>query len=134
MSVPHSHIETTTFRSIPAGRGGASGTAPAAMRSLQLANICRPRLRPNRFMTLVIWPPRWPICTRWFHASRLESNCARLSISRMIRLPSWWQSMHPCFCTSSHWSWCCRLAEMPLPSGPVPGNSACAGGRISEYQ
>ena len=134
MSVPHSHIETTTLRSTPCGRGGASGTAPAAMRSLQSANIRRPRSRPKRFMTLVICPPRWPICTRWFQASRLESNWSRLSISRMMRLPSWWHSMQPCFWMSTHWSWCCRVAAMPLPSSPVPGNSFVAGGWISEYQ
>ena len=104
------------------------------MRSLQSANISRPRERPKRFMTFVICEPRCPICTRWSHAARVESNSSRLSISRTMREPSWWQSMQPCFWMSTHWLWSVRVVAMPFPSAPVPGNSDAAGGSISEYQ
>jgi hypothetical protein len=35
---------------------------------------------------------------------------------------------------SSHWSWLFNAGLMPLPSGPVPGNSAGSGARSIEYQ
>ena len=35
---------------------------------------------------------------------------------------------------STHAAWLFIAGEMPLPSGPVPGNSLGAGGSISEYQ
>ena len=34
----------------------------------------------------------------------------------------------------SHSAWLLTSGEMPLPSGPVPGNSLLSGMRISEYQ
>ena len=56
------------------------------------------------------------------------------SISRTIWVPSWWHSMQPCFWMSTHWPWFWRPWAIPLPLGPVPGNSLASGGSISEYQ
>ena len=89
VSPAHSHMVSTRLRSTPSGRGGASGTSPAAMRSLQSANIARPRSRPNRFSTPLICAPRCPKATRWSHASTEESNPSRWLRSKVNRLPIW---------------------------------------------
>ena len=134
VSTPQSHSVTTTFCSRPSGRGGASGIAPLAMRSLQSANIWSAGSRPNRFMALLIWLPRWPVVTRWSHAATVESNSSRSCTTRVAVLPSWWQSWQPCFMLSTQCDWVRMLGLMPLPLFPVPGNSLAAGGSISEYQ
>ena len=45
-------------------RSGGGGTAPAAILSVQSANIFNARGRPNRVMKAFISEPRCPICTR----------------------------------------------------------------------
>ena len=134
VSTPQSHSVTTTFCSSPSGRGGASGIAPSAMRSVQSANICSAGSRPNRFMALLIWLPRWPVVTRWSHAAIVESNSSRSCTTRVAVLPSWWQSWQPCFMLSTQCDWVRMLGLIPFPLFPVPGNSLGAGGSISEYQ
>ena len=122
------------MRSTPAGRGGTGGSSPSAMRSVQSANIPRARSRPKRFIPAFIEAPRCPVCTRWSQAARAESKSSSWSISRVMRLPSWWQSWQPCFMRSTHRAWLVIPGEMPLPSGPVPGNSLPSGTSIREYQ
>ena len=51
-----------------------------------------------------------------------------------MRVPSWWHSWHPCFMRSTHLAWLVIVGEIPLPSGPVAGNSLSSGTSISEYQ
>ena len=46
----------TTIAATGTGRGGAGGTAPAAMRSVQSANIASPRARP-RLLTIRLMKP-----------------------------------------------------------------------------
>ena len=55
-------------------------------------------------------------------------------MSNVNRLPIWWQSWQPCLVTSTQAAWLRSAGGMPLPSGPVPGNSSGAGGSSSEYQ
>ena len=43
-SVPQSHNVTTTLRSTPRGRGGAGGTSPLSMRSVQSDNTFNDRV------------------------------------------------------------------------------------------
>ena len=47
----------TDPRSAPRGRGGACGSSPEAIRSVQSANIRSARSRPNAFSTALICPP-----------------------------------------------------------------------------
>src|SRR5215813_10424026 len=58
---PQSHIEITRLRSTPTGRGGASGYAPAAIRSVQSANALR--CSPKFLKTALMFPPFGPIAT-----------------------------------------------------------------------
>ena len=96
VSVPQSQRVTTTLRSMPAGRGGVwVGASPAAMRSLQSANMRRWSPSPPHMLAML--EPIGPIATRRSHAARCESAASRMSegISRVAWLPTWWQFMHP---------------------------------------
>ena len=73
ISSVHSHWVSTRLRSSPRGRGGAGGTSPLAMRSLQSANMRSPRSRPKRDIHMLISAPRCPIRTRASQASTAES-------------------------------------------------------------
>ena len=77
---------------------------------------------------------RWPVTMRWAQAASVESKSAALGISRVGRLPSWWQSWQPCLSKSTQWACVRTVGGMPLPSAPVPGNSDGSGTCISEYQ
>src|SRR5215831_15813839 len=52
-----SHWVTTIFLSLPCGRAGAGGSSPCATRSVQSANICSARFRPNLESVLLIFEP-----------------------------------------------------------------------------
>ena len=133
---PQPHIVSTRLRSCPCGRGGAGGTWPAAMRSVQSANRPSARSRPMRFNPAFMLGPLRPTWTRWSQASRVESksSMSSIGISRVATLPIWWQSWQPSLSRSTHSAWCRIARPMPLPSGPVPGNSLAAGTSSSEYQ
>ena len=95
-SVPQSHSVTTTLRSAPRGRGGVcAGASPAAMRSVQSANIVR--CSPSRRNMPFIAEPIGPIATRSSHASTWESTAFRIDsgIARVASLPIWWQLRQP---------------------------------------
>jgi hypothetical protein len=47
----------TTFRSMPCGRGGAGGSSPALMRSVQSANIAKARCGPSWLKPLIMFGP-----------------------------------------------------------------------------
>ena len=89
-----------------------------------------------RFSPALMLGPLRPTCTRCSQASRVESKSSRSSIgiSRVAMLPIWWQSWQPSLSRSTHSAWCRMRSLMPLPSGPVPGNSLSAGTSSSEYQ
>ena len=131
---PQPHIVITTLRSTPCGRGGSGGTSPAAMRSVQSAKSCSARSRPIRFSPLFMLGPLRPTCTRWSQAATVESKSSTsiIGISRVAMLPIWWQSWQPSFSRSTHSAWCRMPRLMPLPLGPVPGNSSAAGTSSSE--
>ena len=93
-----------------------------------------PRWRPKRLMVAAMLEARWPVTMRCAQAASVESKSAALGISRVGRLPSWWQSWQPCLSRSIQWACVRTVAGMPLPSPPVPGNSAFSGTSISEYQ
>src|SRR6266704_6133553 len=123
-----SHSVITTLRSIPWGLGGASlGYSPAAMRSVQSANCFSARSRPKPDNRVDICGPSCPDFTRRSHAAMEEENVPRLfGISRVALSPNWWQDSHPTlpvFKSLIHWAWLLTFGEMPLPCGPVPGNS-----------
>src|SRR5690606_13270377 len=69
-----SHCVITTFRSTPDGRGGAGGTAPAAILSVQSANIFNTPSLPHWCIDEIIEAPAWPDCKRRCHASTDDSN------------------------------------------------------------
>ena len=91
-SVPQSHRVRTTLRSTPAGRGGAGGTSPFAMRSVQPANARSGRFLPWFCSTAYIALPRTPVPSRHSHASAcvFSSGLAlrMWSTLRVSRLPS----------------------------------------------
>ena len=130
-----SHSVMTTLRSIPRGRGGAGGTSPFAMRSVQSANIVRAR-GPSPLMLPIMLPPAWPDCRRRSHASRDELNLpSEGGNSRVALLPSWWHARQVPDLMLLRKSPCDLMSgEMPLPAGPVPGNSLSFGGSMSENQ
>ena len=132
-----SHWVITTLRSIPCGRRGAGGTSPAAMRSVQSANICDRALMPE--------PPdvgehsaRRPVPTAPAAPTApcvVGSVLNIAGISRVPLVPSWWHAVHVPDLIVRRKSACVfTFGEMPLPSGPVPGNSDFAGTWSSEYQ
>ena len=118
---------------MPCGRGGAGGASPAAIRSDQSTSMSRPASRPKRVTKLFINEPRWPRCTRSSQAERAESKSSRSGISRVRWLPTWWQRWQP-FRLLIHSLWLPISGSMPLPSGPVPGNSCAAGSSMSDSQ
>ena len=72
---------------MPVGLGGAGGTAPAAMRSVQLANAAVAR-GPSRMKLPLIPPPYCPDLVRRSHAASVDSNVPRLlGISRVALVP-----------------------------------------------
>jgi hypothetical protein len=88
-------------------------------------------------MRLSIPGPACPDCTRRSHAFTEEPSA--LNSDGTVRVPmepSWWQDMQPppLLIMASHIAWFLMFGEMPLPVGPVPGNSLFAGGRSSENQ
>ena len=68
-------------------------------------------------------------CRRLSHASTEESKTPRLfGISRVALLPIWWHGVHVLVLTLLiQWAWLLIASEMPLPFGPVPGNSFLSG-------
>src|SRR5262245_52313323 len=90
LSVPQFHSVMTMFRSTPAGRGGAGGTSPAAMRSVQSANIAVVRCMPTKLNIFTMSAPDWPDWMRRSHASRLFGKLpSSFEISRVALSPSW---------------------------------------------
>src|SRR5207247_6945645 len=82
-----SHIEITTLRSRPDGRGGALGKAPAAIRSVQSAYALR--CAPIRLKLAVMPGPLGPTVTWRSQASRLDVYEPRFfEISRVTRSPT----------------------------------------------
>jgi hypothetical protein len=78
----------TTFRSAPCGRGGAGGSSPAAMRSVQSANMASARGAPNTASSLAMSPPAWPDWMRRIHASREDLKTpSSVGISRVALFP-----------------------------------------------
>src|SRR5438105_2659708 len=60
---------TTRLRSTPPGRGGAGGTSPLAMRSVQSAYVFSERSFPCVLSTAYMELPRTPVPRRHSHAS-----------------------------------------------------------------
>ena len=53
----------------------------------------------------------------------------------MPLVPSWWHAVQPPdFISLIHSAWLLMLGAMPLPPGPLPGNSPFSGTCISENQ
>ncbi len=78
----------------------------------------------------------WPAWMRRIQASReLAKLLNSFGIARVPGVPSAWQDMQPSDLTSVSHCACDRMVGlMPLPCGPVPGNSVFAGMRSIEYQ
>ena len=126
------------MRSTPCGRVGfAFGVSPAATRSVQFAHSATARSGPSRVVTPTICPMAWPACRRRIQASR-ELAKWLLNSFGMVRVPgvpSAWHDMQPSDLTSaSQYCWLRCPGLMPLPCGPVPGNSLFGGIRSIEYQ
>ena len=83
-----------------------------------------------------IEPPAWPDWIRRSQAASIESNSpSSAGTSRVARLPREWHAVQPPdFTARIHSAWLRTLGEMPLPSGPVPGNSSRAGTSMSDSQ
>ena len=123
---------TTTLRSRPCGRGGASGTSPAAMRSVQSAYMAIPR-GPNPASMAAMPVPICPDFTRRSQAATEEWNVPRLlGISRVALVPIVWHAPQRIWLSQSAWLFI--RSEMPLPLAPVPGNSLLSGTFASAYQ
>ena len=80
--------------------------------------------------------PAWPDWMRRSHAASEEGKVPRAAgISRVALLPSWWHDSQLSVLTrSTHCPCVTMFGLMPLPSGPVPGNSLGAGTLANEYQ
>src|SRR6266849_4191405 len=125
---PHSHSVSTTFRSTPCGRGGASGASPAAIRSLQSAYIATPLSRPNMFIPELMFGPICPDLTRRFQASAAESNLPSSgSISRVARSPSWWQVCQPLLAWLINPAWLVIVGGLEVAAAGVAGKSLLGG-------
>ena len=59
---------------MPRGRGGAGGTSPAAIRSVQSANIASARFLPSWFTVASIAPPA---CPDWMRRSQAATDVAK---------------------------------------------------------
>src|SRR5207237_8241327 len=71
------------------GPGGGGGIAPAAIRSVQSANMASARLAPSWLTVPIIWPPACPDCSRRSHAATEDGNDPKAAgISRVPLLPS----------------------------------------------
>ncbi len=80
----------TMFRSKPDGRGGAGGSSPAAMRSVQSANSATVRCVPMKLNIFTMSAPACPDWMRRSHASLLLANVpSSFGISRVALSPSW---------------------------------------------
>ena len=106
------------------------------MRSVQSAHSATERSAPSRLTTLTIEVIAWPAWMRRVQASReLAKSPNSRGITRVPGVPNAWQAMQPRLFTSASQCCCVRCAGlMPLPFGPVPGNSLFAGTRSIEYQ
>jgi len=106
------------------------------MRSLQLPNSAVARCGPSCPKPLTIALPACPDRTRRSQAFAGESKFLNIAgIVRVYSPPSWWQdSQLSVFTRWIHCPWLFTFVEMPLPVGPVPGNSFFSGTFISEYQ
>ena len=83
---PQSHWVMTMLRSMPFGRGGASGTWPAAMRPPQSASASSRASRPRPIAVPSMLPA----------FLRPASSPARLPrMPRALAEPIWWQSLQP---------------------------------------
>ena len=79
--------------------------------------------------------PACPDSTRRCHASAADMSCSAAGISRVAFVPRAWHAQQvPDFRVRSHSAWFLMSGEMPLPDGPVPGNSLLSGTFISENQ
>ena len=138
-SSPTSQRVATMLRSIPVGRGGAGGTSPSAMRSVQSES-------DFSVGSLPIWPsseyilvPRTPTPRRhsqasvWVLSSGLAAKtCVHVARQRiaelMAEIATRLQRIDPMVLSQS----------FPVPGrcrcGPVPGNRFFAGGAIIESQ
>ena len=95
--------------------------------------MSRARSGPKPVMKLFMRAPRWPRSTRSAQAERAESNASTSGTSRVRSLPTWWQRWQP-LRLLIHSAWLRISGLMPLPSGPVPGNSCAAGRSMSDSQ
>ena len=73
--------------------------------------------------------PPGPTASRRSHACAVDEKVpSAAGISRVALLPSWWHARQvPFFICRSHSAWLRMPGAMPLPDGPVPGNSLLAG-------
>src|SRR6266436_2050717 len=89
-----SHSVMTTLRSRPCGRGGAGGSSPAAVRSVQSANSTIERV-PSWVAPDSLFAPACPERLRRSQAAREDSKRpSEAGISRVALLLSWWQAQH----------------------------------------
>src|SRR6185295_13424946 len=105
--------------------GGASGTSPAAMRSVQSAYMANPR-GPNSASAADMPAPICPDLTRRCQAASEDEKVPRLlGISRVALVPIVWHAPQRIWLSQSAWLFI--FSEMPLPLAPVPGNSLLSG-------
>ena len=118
----------TTLRSMPCGRGGAGGTSPAAMRSVQSANIASARSVPElveRRRSSARRPGRTgcaaptPRPTSRNVPSAFGNLARGLGAELMTGRAA--ARLHDCGSTRA---WLLMFGEMPLPLGPGAGELA----------
>ena len=130
-----SHSVMTTLRSMPCGRGGhgwqLAGGDPVGPVREHLQSALLPELVDavdHVVAGLAGLNAPVPGCTR-----RIKMTSAS-GISRVAFSPNWWHDQQlSVFNMCSHCAWL-FMSGMPLPSGPVPGNSLLSGTRSSENQ
>ena len=112
------------------------GNSPFSMRVVQSPNSAVARSGPSWLRPPIIALPAWPDCTRRSHAVAGESRFLNSAgMVRVYSLPSWWQDSQLSVLTRCiHCPCVLMFGEMPLPLGPVPGNSFFSGTFSSAYQ
>ena len=90
---------------------------------------------PSRATEIAMLDIAWPDWMRRSQASRESLKVP--SLGERVRMPFEpiaWQLWQEFFTVSIQEPWVFMKAGMPLPLGPVPGNSLAAGILSSEYQ